>query len=74
MKKIPILFAATLFVSTAVYAGSDDFAKVDTDGDGRVTPEELVAAVPEVTADTFKAADANGDGALSPEEYAAAMQ
>jgi len=75
MKKTPILFAAAvLLVSTTAYAASDAFSKVDTDGDGRVTPEELVAVAPDITADKFKVADANGDGTLSPEEYAAAMQ
>jgi len=74
MTKTPILFAAALFVSTAAFAGSDNFTKVDSDGDGRVTFEELVAAMPGVTADKFKAADTNGDDALSSEEYAAAMQ
>ncbi len=74
MKKTPILFVAALFVSTAAYAGSDNFDKADANGDGRVTFEELVAAMPGVTEDKFKAADTNGDGALSSEEYAAAMK
>ncbi len=74
MIKTPILFAATaLLISTAAIAAKGDFAKVDTDGDGRVTLEELVVAVPEATEDNFKVADANGDGTLSPEEYSAAM-
>jgi len=67
-------FYSNLQFFAPVLHGSDDFTKVDSDGDGRVTFEELIAAMPGVTEDKFKAADTNGDGALSSEEYAAAMK
>jgi len=75
MKTTPIFIAtAALLLSTSAFAASNDFTKADTNGDGRVTPEELVVAIPEMTDAKFKAADANGDGVLSQEEYEVAMK
>ena len=75
MKKTPIFIAATaLLISTSAFAATDDFAKVDANGDGRITLEELVVAMPDATEDKFKAADANGDGSLSKEEFDVAMK
>ena len=74
MNKIPYILAATaLFVSSTAFAASADFAKVDANGDGRVTIEELSEAMPEVSEEKFKVADANKDGALSPEEFRAVI-
>ena len=61
---IAALFAAPAFAMTAL----------DANGDGLVTFEEFLAAVPTVTEESFIAIDANGDGAIDAEEYAAAEQ
>ncbi|KAF1686378.1 calcium-binding protein [Pseudoxanthomonas broegbernensis] len=42
----------------------------DTDGDGRVSPQEFAAAWP-AEADRFAQADANGDGYIDTEEMKA---
>ncbi|NIA13127.1 MAG: hypothetical protein GWP08_03525 [Nitrospiraceae bacterium] len=48
------------------------FQKADTNGDGKVTLEELKALAPNMTAERFAHIDANGDGALTLEEVRAA--
>ncbi len=40
----------------------------DTDGDGKVSPDELKAARPGMTAERFKAMDTDGDGYLTPND------
>ena len=47
---------------------------LDADGDGVITYEEMLAAVPTVTEEAFIAIDTNGDGTLDAEEYAAAEE
>ncbi|MCC6153897.1 MAG: EF-hand domain-containing protein [Candidatus Hydrogenedentes bacterium] len=47
---------------------SDASRKIDKDGDGRVSYEEMKAAFPGVTEEKFKARDKNGDGFLTDDE------
>jgi len=47
-----------------------DFATMDTDGDGKITKEEMAAAA----SARFAEADTNGDGSLSVEEMVARME
>lgn len=42
--------------------------EADKDGDGKVTFEEISAAMPQVTQEQFKQFDRNGDGVLSAED------
>lgn len=49
-------------------AQRDTSAKIDTDGDGKVSFEEMKAAFPGVTEEKFKARDKNGDGFLTNDE------
>lgn len=63
-----------------------DFAEIDADGDGRISPEEWATFLTErreamrarmldrVVEALFEAGDADGDGLLSPDELATAMQ
>ncbi len=60
--------AATLIAATGAFA----MDTLDANGDGLVTFDELLAAVPTATEESFVAIDTNGDGALDPDEYAAA--
>ena len=48
---------------------SREFRDVDNDSDGRITPVELSAVVPNLTVQDFKKYDRNGDGALNESEY-----
>lgn len=47
--------------------GDASFARTDTDGDGRVSLQELLAVAPKGAAE-FKAIDSNADGYLSEAE------
>ncbi|MCU4653535.1 EF-hand domain-containing protein [Roseibacterium sp. SDUM158016] len=47
---------------------------LDGDGDGMVSYEELLVAVPDLTEDGFTAMDTDADGLLSAEEVAAAVE
>lgn len=67
-----IALAAILTTSTAAIAASDDFAKIDANGDGMVTLEEGMTMHSDWTNDAFKSLDTDGNGSLSEDEYAAA--
>ena len=43
--------------------------EADTDGDGQVTHEEFMAAVPEIAEQIFKHLDRNEDGVLNPDDH-----
>ena len=43
--------------------------EADTDGDGQVTHEEFLAAVPEIAEQIFNHLDRNEDGVLSPDDH-----
>ncbi len=43
--------------------------QIDTNGDGKVSYEELKAKFPRVTEEKFRARDNNGDGFLTPDEH-----
>jgi hypothetical protein len=45
------------------------FRDVDNNCDGRITPVELSAVVPNLTVEDFKKYDRNGDGCLNESEY-----
>ena len=47
---------------------------LDADGDGMVSYEEALTAMPEMTEDEFAALDADGDGMLNGEEIATAEE
>ena len=49
-----------------------DLSELDTNGDGMITFDEMLAAVPTVTEENFLAIDTNGDGTVDADEYAAA--
>ncbi|MCX5813582.1 MAG: EF-hand domain-containing protein [Proteobacteria bacterium] len=48
---------------------SRHFRDVDNNNDGRITPVELSAVVPNLTVEDFKKYDRNGDGYLNEAEY-----
>jgi hypothetical protein len=45
------------------------FRDVDNNNDGRITPIELSAVIPNLTVEDFKKYDRNGDGYLNETEY-----
>ena len=49
------------------------FERVDTDGDGVMSMEELQVAYPTLSEDLFAAMDANGDGSIDADEFQAAQ-
>ena len=67
MKKIA-LQTATVFAltvsATATYAQSE----IDTDGDGLLSYNELLAAYPAMTEENLTAIDTNSDGAIDADE------
>jgi hypothetical protein len=75
MTKSPFIltFVATLMVSSAAIAATGDFAKIDANGDGKITLEEGKKLHPEWTAEIFKSLDTNVDGSLNELEYETAV-
>lgn len=51
-----------------------DFVKVDVDANGKVTPEEALAAGWAWTPEQYAAADRDGDGSLSADEFVTATK
>ena len=75
MTKSPHIVAlgATLLLSSAVFAATGDFGKIDANTDGKITLEEGMKLHPEWTAESFKALDTNADGTLNELEYETAV-
>jgi hypothetical protein len=61
--------SAALLLSTAAFAATADFAKIDANADGKITLEEGMKLHPDWTADAFMILDKDGDGMLSQTEY-----
>ena len=75
MTKSPriVALAATLLLSTAAFAATGDFSKIDANADGKITLEEGLKLHPEWTESAFKALDTNADGFLNELEYETAV-
>ena len=70
MKSAKIALALFLVSGTAVLAESP----LDTDGDGYVTLEEIVAVYPDYNVEDFAEADTDSDGMLNEDELAVAAE
>ena len=75
MTKSPhiVALAATLLLSSAAFAATGDFGKIDANTDGKITLEEGMKLHPDWTAEAFKSLDTNADGFLNDLEYEAAV-
>ena len=75
MTKSPriVALAATLLLSSAAFAATGDFIKIDANADGKITLEEGMKLHPDWTAEAFKSLDTNADGSLNTLEYEAAV-
>ncbi len=75
MTKSPriVALAATLLLSTAAFAATGDFSKIDANADGKITLEEGMKLHPDWTESAFKALDTNADGSLNELEYETAV-
>ena len=75
MTKSPRIVAlgATLLLSSAAFAATGDFSKIDANADGKITLEEGKTLHPDWTAEAFKALDTNADGSLNELEYETAV-
>ena len=68
----PVAIAfATALLSTAAIAAEGDFTRADTNTDGALTYQEVLAIMPGMTTDQFRAADSDGNGTLSQTEFEA---
>ncbi|MBB4023549.1 MULTISPECIES: hypothetical protein [Actibacterium] len=70
--KITILTATLALSGAALAAG--DFAAFDSDGDGKLSMEEMLVAYPDLTEEEFAGIDTDGDGFLNEGEVAAAEE
>lgn len=68
-----VALAATLLLSSAAFAATGDFSKIDTNADGKITLEEGLKLHPDWTAASFKSLDTNTDGFLNELEYETAV-
>jgi hypothetical protein len=71
MKKLAFALLVAAFAPPS--ASASDFAKLDADGNGEVTFEELTAAGVNWTQEQFAAADADQSRSLSQAEYEKAV-
>jgi len=55
-------------------ARGTDFDDVDANKDGKITPVELSAVIPDITLDRFRQHDANHDGYLNRAEFVEAVR
>lgn len=75
MKKLLISAATvTLLAAAPAMAAAPDFSTTDSDGNGSVSYEELIAVMPAVTQEQFTSVDTDQNGELSQEEYEAAVK
>lgn len=65
MKKIALQTAMMIALSATALSAQ---AEVDSDGDGLLSYNEMLAAHPEMTEETFVTIDANADGAVDADE------
>jgi hypothetical protein len=65
--------AATLLLSSAAFAATGDFSKIDANADGKLTLEEGMKLHPDWTESAFKTLDTNADGFLNELEYETAV-
>lgn len=70
--KNTVIKAATVLALTATVVSAQ--SEIDTDGDGQLSYNEMLAAHPEMTEETFVAIDANADGAVDADELQAAVE
>ena len=71
MKKI-VIQAATILALTATSINAQ--SAIDTDGDGLLSYNELLAAHPDMTEENFVAMDTNADGAVDADELQVASE
>lgn len=65
-----IVIAAVLAAAPAL---AQQIEEIDTDGDGVVTYEEMVAVYPDTTPEAFAQIDTGADGAVDESELTAAV-
>ncbi|HBQ35388.1 MAG TPA: hypothetical protein DD729_00875 [Rhodobacteraceae bacterium] len=73
MKNIVMQTAAVLALTVSATAMSAQ-SEMDTDGDGLLSYNELLAVNPELTEEAFGAIDTNSDGAVDADELKAAQE
>lgn len=75
MRKIALgLVAASLFAVPVMAQTPLTFADVDSNGDGRLSYEELQVVWPDLTPEEFAAADVESAGSITPEQLNALQQ
>lgn len=70
--KVAVIVAAVTEASVATSAGAQD--RLDTDGDGVLVYNELIAGYPEMTEATFLTIDADASGSIDGAELDAAVR
>lgn len=72
--KIPVLVLSLIAFMPVAAIAADDFVKIDADGDGQVSLDEITASGLNWTKDQFTGADSDHNGTLSIEEFNAAAK
>lgn len=73
MKKFTLQAVAVIALTVSATTLSAQ-SEIDTDGDGLLSYNELLAAYPAITEENFIALDTNADGAVDGDEMKAAIE
>jgi Ca2+-binding EF-hand superfamily protein len=65
-----LTLVAGLALATSAFAMGET---IDTDGDAKLSMDELLVAYPTLTEDAFKQMDTNADGSVDMDEFEAAV-
>ncbi len=68
--KVP-LFAFALAAFCVASTGASASSRIDTDGDGRYSLDELRVIYPTLSQSAYKRMDLNADGSVTPGEFRA---
>jgi len=74
MTKFIVILIGMGLMANAAIAQSETTIEVDTNGDGLMSIEEVLAVFPDVSAENFSQTDVDGNGVLDDDEMVAGQE